>query len=115
MQVSGKSYGGSYTVQGDVVTLAPPSGRAFKTKLAGDTLVEADGTRLAKQGGGATPAAAGLTIAQIIKMAQVKVPDDVIITTIKKSGVKYVLSPDDLIKLKTAGVSDAVIRAMSRP
>jgi hypothetical protein len=114
-QVSGKSYGGSYTVQGDVVTLAPPSGRAFKTKLAGDTLVEADGTRLAKQGGAAKPATAGLTIDQIIKMAQVQVPDDVIIATIKKSTAKYVLSPDDLIKLKTAGVSDAVIRAMSRP
>jgi hypothetical protein len=115
LQESGKIYRGRYTVQGDVVTVALPSGRAFKVKLAGDTLVEADGTRLARQGSGATPAAAGLTIDQIIKMAQVKVPDDMIITTIKKSGVKYVLSPDDLIKLKTAGVSDAVIRAMSRP
>jgi hypothetical protein len=112
-QVSGQSSSGSYTVRGDVVTLSPPSGRSSKARLAGDTLVEADGTRLAKQGGGSAQAA-GLTIDQIIKMAQVKIPDDVIIATIKKSGAKYVLSPEELIKLKTAGVSDQVIRSMPR-
>jgi len=47
-------------------------------------------------------------------MVAAKVPDDVIITTIRASGTKFSLTPDDLIKLKSAGVSDDIIRAMSR-
>lgn len=55
---------------------------------------------------------AQLTIDQIIQMVAAKLPDDVVIATIRKSGSKFDLTPDALIKLKTAGVSDAVLRAM---
>lgn len=57
-------------------------------------------------------AATQLTIDQVIQMVAAKLPDDVIIATIRKSGSKFDLTPDSLIKLKTAGVSDAVLRAM---
>ena len=56
--------------------------------------------------------AAQLTNEQIIQMAAAKLPDDVIIATIRKSGSKFDLTPEALIKLKAAGVSDAVLRAM---
>jgi hypothetical protein len=59
-------------------------------------------------------APAQLTVEQVIRMVKAKLPDDIIITTIQKSGSKFDLTPDALIKLKTAGVSDAVIRAMTR-
>jgi hypothetical protein len=55
-----------------------------------------------------------LTIDQVIQMVAAKLPDDVIITTIQKSNSKFELTPEALIKLKTAGVSDAVIRAMTK-
>ncbi len=55
-----------------------------------------------------------LTIDQIIQMVAAKLPDDVIITTLQNSGSKFDLSPDALIKLKTSGVSDAVIRTMTQ-
>lgn len=55
-----------------------------------------------------------LTIDQVIQMVAAKLPDDVIVTTIQNSGSKFDLTPEALIKLKTSGVSDAVIRAMTR-
>lgn len=55
-----------------------------------------------------------LTIDQVIQMVAAKLPDDIIITTIQKSSSKFELTPEALIKLKTAGVSDAVIRAMTQ-
>lgn len=57
-------------------------------------------------------APAHLTNEQIIQMVAAKLPDDVIIATIRKSASKFDLTPDALIKLKAAGVSDAVLRAM---
>ncbi len=59
-------------------------------------------------------AATPLTIDQIIQMVAVKLADDIIITTIQNSNSKFDLTPETLIKLKGAGVSDAVIRAMTR-
>jgi len=58
--------------------------------------------------------ASQLTIDQIIQMVAAKLPDDIIITTIRNSSSKFELTPEALIKLKTAGVSDAVIRAMGQ-
>ena len=55
-----------------------------------------------------------LTIDQIIQMVTAKLPDDIVIATIQKSGSRFELTPEALIKLKSAGVSDAVIRAMTR-
>jgi len=59
-------------------------------------------------------AATPLTIDQIIQMVAATLADDIIITTIQNSSSKFDLTPETLIKLKGAGVSDAVIRAMTR-
>ncbi|MBE3039235.1 MAG: hypothetical protein IMZ62_10540 [Chloroflexi bacterium] len=80
------------------------------------------GTALAQQDATRTPPGtqaaptqreATLTNSDIIKMVKAKLADDVIVasikTTLKKS---FDLSPDRLIELKTAGVSDKVLLAM---
>lgn len=55
-----------------------------------------------------------LTIDQIMQMIAAKIADDIIITTIRNSPSKFDLTPETMIKLKAAGASDAVIRAMTR-
>ena len=66
-----------------------------------------------KQIESAKPATA-LTIDQIIQLVTAKLSDDIIITTIRNSGSTFDLNADALLKLRSAGVSDAVIRAMTR-
>jgi hypothetical protein len=65
-------------------------------------------------GDGSNKPASQLTIDQIVQMVTAKLPDDIIIMTIRNSTSKFDLTPEALIKLKTNGVSDAVIRAMTR-
>jgi hypothetical protein len=111
---------GNYEVVGDNLTLTSSSwpsmpgisGRV-KVHFAGDTIAFPDGSVYEKQAELRKPASQ-LTIDQIIQMAAAKLADDIIITTIRSSGSKFDLGPDALIKLKTAGVSDAVIRVMTR-
>lgn len=58
---------------------------------------------------------APLTKDTVIQMVKAGLPDDVIITKIKADPNLPNLSADDLIALKTAGASDAVIRALLSP
>ncbi|MGD1154998.1 MAG: hypothetical protein ABSA41_04135 [Terriglobia bacterium] len=61
------------------------------------------------------PAPAGppaLTNDDIIKLVQVKLADSLIITKIKSSACAFDTSADGLVRLKQAGVSDAVLQAM---
>jgi hypothetical protein len=59
---------------------------------------------------GAKPA---LTNEDVVKMVRVKLGDGVIIAKIKSSVCKFDTSTDALIKLKEAGVSDAVMQAVT--
>ena len=54
-----------------------------------------------------------LTNADVIKMVQAKLGDAVIVSEIKHSTCKFDTSPHALIELKQAGVSDAVLQAMT--
>lgn len=54
-----------------------------------------------------------LTNKDILEMAKAKLTDTVIVDEIHNSQCKFSTSPDDLIALKKAGVSDAVIDAMT--
>src|SRR5271157_3258667 len=58
-------------------------------------------------------AAAPLTNDDVIKMVQAKLPDGVIVAKIKSSPCKFDTSLDALIKLRQAGISDAVMQAMA--
>ncbi|HEY6802924.1 MAG TPA: hypothetical protein VI306_05025 [Pyrinomonadaceae bacterium] len=118
LEFNGAGYGGNYKVQGDTLSTQVSHGSASTARVNGNTLMFSDGNVYERQAEGqkAEPqkatAAAQLTIDQIIQMVAAKLPDDVIIATIRKSGSTFDLTPDALIKLKTAGVSDAVLRAM---
>jgi len=63
--------------------------------------------------GARAQAAAPLTNDDVIKMVQAKLPDGVIVAKIKSSPCKFDTSLDALIKLKQAGISDAVMQAMA--
>lgn len=54
-----------------------------------------------------------LTNKDILSMVNAKLGDTVIIAEIQRSPCKFSTAPDDLIALKRAGVSDAVIAAMT--
>lgn len=53
-----------------------------------------------------------LTNSDVVKMAKAKLGDGIIIDTIKTSACNFDTGVDGMVKLKTAGVSDAVIQAM---
>jgi hypothetical protein len=53
-----------------------------------------------------------LTNETVIKMAKAGLGDDVVVSSVKAQQGKYSTTPDDLIALKGAGVSDKVISAM---
>ena len=54
----------------------------------------------------------GPSIAEIQSMAQAHVGDSVIVSQIQNSSTRYSLTADQIIALKNAGVSDAVLNAM---
>lgn len=113
----GKGISGIYNLQGDTVRLTSPSfppRTHIDARLGGGAIRFTDGNVYEKQAESPKPAGTQLTIDQITQMVGAKIPDDIIIASIEKSGSKFDLSPENLIKLKTAGVSDAVLRAMAK-
>jgi hypothetical protein len=63
--------------------------------------------------GGQAAGSAPLNNDDIMKMVQAKLPDAVIVAKVKSSTCKFDTSTDALIRLKGAGVSDAVLEAMA--
>ena len=117
---NGRTLGGTYTLEGDTIILRSPQLRGEQRgRVVGNTIVEPDGS--VWEGQPVAPAmqpspprtGPQLTIDQIIAMVGAKIPDDVIVTTIKNSSVVEAVTPENLIKLKKAGVSDVVLRAMT--
>jgi hypothetical protein len=59
-----------------------------------------------------SPAATASDLDQIIELVKSGAPDSLVIKTIQTSGKVYKLAPADVLRLKKAGVRDAVIEAM---
>jgi hypothetical protein len=59
--------------------------------------------------------AGAVQIQDVIAMSQAGLSETVIITHIQAAGVAQPLSPNDMIVMKSNGVSDAVINAMQQP
>jgi hypothetical protein len=57
-------------------------------------------------------AAEVLTQQDVIKLLELKIPEQTIIDKVKSSGTAFVLGTEDMARLKKAGASDAVIAAM---
>ena len=72
------------------------------------TLVFALGTQAQTNAG-------GLTVDDIVKMSKAGLSEDVIIQKVRKNGQAFDLSADQMIQLKSAGVSDKVVAAMLDP
>jgi hypothetical protein len=64
---------------------------------------------------GKTVATSGVTVEDVIKMSKASLSDAIIVQQIKKNGKPFDLTPDQLIQLKTSGVSDRVIQVMMDP
>jgi hypothetical protein len=58
------------------------------------------------------PAKAGLTVDGVVTMLNGGLSDDIIITKIHQANTAFDPSPDDMVRLKKAKASDAVIKAM---
>ena len=56
-----------------------------------------------------------LTNRDVIRLAQAKVGDELIIAKIKKSATNFDLSTDGMLQLKNAGISDHVLKVMMEP
>src|ERR1700730_6374547 len=57
-------------------------------------------------------AAEVLTQQDVIKLLELKIPEQTIIDKVKSSGTAFVLGTEDIARLKKAGASDALIAAM---
>ncbi len=58
---------------------------------------------------------APMTNRDVIKLAQAKISDEIIIAKIRQSPTNFDLSTDGIVQLKTAGVSEAVLKVMMSP
>lgn len=64
----------------------------------------------------APPVAAGMTNADVIKLVKAGLGENIIISSIRQAEKRsFVLNTDGLVELKTAGVSDNIIRIMLDP
>jgi len=57
----------------------------------------------------------GLTVDSIASMVQAGLSEDLVVARIRKEGKAFDLSPEEMIKLKKAGVSDAILHVMLDP
>jgi len=58
---------------------------------------------------------APLSVEQVLKLSQEGVPEQLIITKIKKNGKAFDLSPEEILELRKLGVSDTVINFLQDP
>lgn len=61
------------------------------------------------------PAGPALTVEEVLKMWKTNVPEDLIITMIKKNGKAFNLVPEELQELRNAGMSDIVLKFLLDP
>jgi hypothetical protein len=62
-----------------------------------------------------TAAASGLSVDDVIKMSKAGLDSGIIVQQIRKNGKAFDLTTDQLIQLKTSGVSDRVVAVMMDP
>jgi hypothetical protein len=95
-----------------VVSLAEEAVKAYQagTPSAAAGVAGSAGSGGAPAAGTLSPAA--LTVDGVISLVGAGISDDLIIAKIQKSGQTFDLSADDMVRLKKAGASDAVMKAM---
>jgi hypothetical protein len=115
LQQGGKTYQGTFTVNGNSLELTMSGSNSKSTAtLQGDKLTDSGGQTWILQGGstGASPDAGVLQNDDIIKMVKAGLDDGTITDKINSSKCRFDTSTDALIQLKQNGVSAEVTRAM---
>jgi hypothetical protein len=96
-----------------VVSLAEEAVKAYQ---AGTPSGAAGGAAAAVTAGppsaGTASSPTGLTVDGVISLVGAGISDDLVIAKIQKSGQTFDLSTDDMVRLKKAGASDTVMKAM---
>jgi len=95
-------------------TLVSAAEEAAKAYQAGTPSAAAGAASAGTTAAGAPPPG-GLTVDGVISLVSAGISDDLIIAKIQKSGQSFDLSTDDIVRLKKAGASDAVVKAMMSP
>jgi hypothetical protein len=73
------------------------------------------GTQFGLQDAQSPSAGTPLSVEEVVKLSQIGLAEELIITKIKKNGKAFDLSTDELLELKKAGVSDTVIKFLLDP
>jgi len=98
-----------------VVSLAESAAKAYQagtpSEVCGSGTPASPGTPAASAPS-APAAPAGLTVDGVISLVGAGISDDLIIAKIQKSGQTFDLGTDEMVRLKKAGASDAVMKAM---
>jgi hypothetical protein len=118
LRQSKKDYNGQYRVEGGKLVMVI-NNKALPGSQIGEGVIidNDDGSRWVRQADMPVATAASpevLTDTEILRMAEAKLPDSLIIAKIKSSKCKFDVSTNSLIQLKKAGVSDAVLQAMTQ-
>jgi hypothetical protein len=109
----GKNDIGTFAVKGDVIAVTL-NGQMGLGRLVGNTVVDPTGTVWERASERQKEAGAKLTIDEVLQMVTAKLSDDIIIAAIENSASRPEVTPADLIRLKTAGATDAVLRAVMK-
>jgi hypothetical protein len=81
--------------------------------IAGSTASSTTSEAVSARAPEATPANLPAGVEDVVKLTRAQVGDDVTLNYIRNSGTVYDLAPKDVLYLKSEGVSDQVIQAMS--
>lgn len=123
VMLSGPEGNAMISVQNDQILayINPPGGGAYKTLidkvwaayLAKKNGGDATGSSGAPSASGGT--SSGVSVDGVVSMLNAGISSDVIVAKIHQSGQTFDLSTDDMVRLKKAGASDALMTAMVSP
>jgi hypothetical protein len=116
VMLSGPAGNAMVQVDGDKITayISPPGGGAYKAVIdkVWNGYLASKGGATARDSSASGSSGAGLTVDGVVAMLQAGISSDLVITKIQQSGQTFNLSTDDMIRLKKAGASDAVMKTM---
>jgi len=94
------------------VSLADAAAKAYQAGTPSEAATAAGAAAPAGLAPSGAPTPEALTVDGVISLVGAGISDDLVIAKIRKSGQAFDLSTDDMVRLKKAGASDAVMKAM---
>jgi hypothetical protein len=113
---TGIVFTGKYNISGETITLNLSNGGSYQFPFRENLIIGSGGRPFTKteesQAASSTPSEI-IGNADVLLMVEAKFTEAVIISKIKNSKCKFDTSINELIKLKKAGVSDAIVQVMT--